>query len=149
MAYEVGSSLEIRNVQHLTPLTLSAKLARIEMFFHILNIEREIYWQIGSITCAAYPLSQIDTIDVNTGTINKNSALNLVVFGVSEWIMLIMLFCRFNTHACFTMIVGQRWTFRVNGRCASRSSKRQVEHFRQISVRIKEKIFLSVFHFKH
>ncbi|XP_011165630.1 transient receptor potential cation channel subfamily V member 5 isoform X2 [Solenopsis invicta] len=81
MAYEVGASLDIRNVQHLTPLTLAAKLARIEMFFHILNIEREIYWQIGSITCAAYPLSQIDTIDVNTGTINKTSALNLVVFG--------------------------------------------------------------------
>ncbi|XP_014468136.1 PREDICTED: transient receptor potential cation channel subfamily V member 5 isoform X2 [Dinoponera quadriceps] len=81
MAYEVGSSLAIRNVQHLTPLTLAAKLARVEMFFHILNIEREIYWQIGSITCAAYPLSQIDTIDNTTGAINKNSALNLVVFG--------------------------------------------------------------------
>lgn len=84
MAYEVGASLSIRNIQHLTPLTLAAKLARIEIFFHILNIEREIYWQIGSITCAAYPLSQIDTIDVNTGSINKNSALNLVVFGVSD-----------------------------------------------------------------
>lgn len=86
MAYEVGASLDIKNVKHLTPLTLAAKLARIEMFFHILNIEREIYWQIGSITCAAYPLSQVDTIDVNMGTINKNSALNLVVFGVSDWI---------------------------------------------------------------
>ncbi|XP_032689459.1 transient receptor potential cation channel subfamily V member 5 isoform X2 [Odontomachus brunneus] len=84
MAYEVGASLAIRNAQHLTPLTLAAKLARIEMFFHILNIEREIYWQIGSITCAAYPLSQIDTIDLNTGTINKNSALNLVVFGEKD-----------------------------------------------------------------
>lgn len=84
MAYEVGSSLSIRNAQHLTPLTLAAKLARIEMFFHIMNIEREIYWQIGSITCAGYPLSQIDTIDMNTGTINNNSALNLVVFGVSK-----------------------------------------------------------------
>ncbi|XP_072757468.1 transient receptor potential cation channel subfamily V member 5 [Anoplolepis gracilipes] len=84
MAYEVGASLDIRNVLSLTPLTLSAKLARIEMFFHILNIEREIYWQIGSITCAAYPLSQIDTIDVNTGTINNNSALNLVVFGEKD-----------------------------------------------------------------
>ena len=82
MAYEVGASLSVRNNQHLTPLTLSAKLARIEMFFHILNIEREIYWQIGSITCAAYPLSQVDTIDVNTGKISNNSALNLVVFGV-------------------------------------------------------------------
>lgn len=82
MAYEVGSSLAVRNVQGLTPLTLAARLARIEMFFHIMNIEREIYWQIGSITCAAYPLSQIDTIDVNTGKISAKSALNLVVFGV-------------------------------------------------------------------
>lgn len=47
MAYEVGGDLSIRNVQYLTPLTLAAKLARIELFFHILNIEREIYWQIG------------------------------------------------------------------------------------------------------
>ncbi|XP_015113210.1 transient receptor potential cation channel subfamily V member 5 [Diachasma alloeum] len=84
MAYEVGASLSIRNNQHLTPLTLSARLARIEMFFHIMNIEREIYWQIGSITCAAYPLSQFDTIDVNNGTINNTSALNLVVFGETE-----------------------------------------------------------------
>ena len=84
MAFEVGSSLAVRNVQHMTPLTLAAKLARIEMFFHIMNIEREIYWQIGSITCAAYPLSQIDTIDVDTGKISNNSALNLVVFGVSR-----------------------------------------------------------------
>lgn len=83
MAYEVGASLSIRNVQHLTPLTLSAKLGRVEMFFHILNIEREIYWQIGNITCVAYPLSQIDTIDILTGQISRNSALNLIVFGVS------------------------------------------------------------------
>lgn len=47
MAYEIGSDLNIKNVQNLTPLTLAAKLARIEMFFHILKIEREIYWQIG------------------------------------------------------------------------------------------------------
>jgi hypothetical protein len=50
MAYEIGASLAVRNVQNLTPLTLAAKLARIEMFFHILNIEREIYWQIGKQT---------------------------------------------------------------------------------------------------
>jgi len=47
MAYEVGASLSVRNVLNLTPLTLAAKLARRDMFFHILNIEREIYWQIG------------------------------------------------------------------------------------------------------
>ncbi|CAG9764155.1 unnamed protein product [Ceutorhynchus assimilis] len=81
MAYEVGASLPIKNVQNLTPLTLTAKLARMDIFFHILKLEREIYWQIGSITCAAYPLSQIDTIDTITGQISKTSALNLVVFG--------------------------------------------------------------------
>lgn len=81
MAYELGSDPSIRNKLNLTPLTLAAKLARVEMFFHILNIEREIYWQLGSVTCAAYPLSQIDTIDVETGKISKDSVLNLVVFG--------------------------------------------------------------------
>ncbi|XP_062528665.1 transient receptor potential cation channel subfamily V member 5 isoform X1 [Bombyx mori] len=84
MAYEVGASLNIRNVQNLTPLTLAAKLARTEMFFHILNIEREIYWQIGATTCAAYPLGQVDTIDTETGLISKDSALNLVVFGEKD-----------------------------------------------------------------
>ncbi|XP_053601243.1 transient receptor potential cation channel subfamily V member 5 [Plodia interpunctella] len=84
MAYEVGASLNIRNVQNLTPLTLAAKLARTELFFHILNIEREIYWQIGATTCAAYPLGQVDTIDTETGLISKDSALNLVVFGEKD-----------------------------------------------------------------
>ncbi|XP_055600931.1 transient receptor potential cation channel subfamily V member 3 [Uranotaenia lowii] len=81
MAYEVGSSVHITNLQNLTPLTLAAKLARVEMFFHIMSIEREIYWQLGSITCAAYPLTLIDTINIQTGNIQKDSALNLVVFG--------------------------------------------------------------------
>ena len=31
----------------MTPLTVAAYLARMEMFFHIANIEREVYWQIG------------------------------------------------------------------------------------------------------
>lgn len=81
MAFEVGAALGVRNVQNMTPLTLASKIGRVEMFFHIMNIEREIYWQLGSITCAAYPLSQIDTIDCETGKISKDSALNLVVFG--------------------------------------------------------------------
>uniref|UniRef100_T1GA49 Uncharacterized protein n=1 Tax=Megaselia scalaris TaxID=36166 RepID=T1GA49_MEGSC len=82
-AFEVGSDIHIRNNLNLTPLTLAAKLGRVEIFFHIMSIEREIYWQLGSITCAAYPLSQIDTIDFESGNISKDSALNLVVFGVS------------------------------------------------------------------
>ena len=47
MAYELGALLNIRNNLNLTPLTLAAKLARREMFFHILNIDREVYWQLG------------------------------------------------------------------------------------------------------
>lgn len=86
MAYETGTSLALKNVLHLTALTLAAKLARVEMFFHIINIEREIYWQLGSITCAAYPLEQLDTIDLKNGNISKDSALNLVVFGVRKFL---------------------------------------------------------------
>ena len=29
---------------------------RMDMFFHIASIERDIYWQLGNITCSAYPL---------------------------------------------------------------------------------------------
>lgn len=81
VGYEVGSNIHVRNIQNLTPLTLAAKLGRVEMFFHVMSIEREIYWQLGSITCAAYPLLMIDTINEETGNINKDSVLNFVVFG--------------------------------------------------------------------
>jgi hypothetical protein len=47
MAHELGSLLNIRNRLGLTPLTLAAKLARRDMFFHILKIQREVYWQLG------------------------------------------------------------------------------------------------------
>ena len=42
----------------LTPLTLAAYLARMDMFFHIASIERDVYWQLGNITCSAYPLRE-------------------------------------------------------------------------------------------
>lgn len=54
--YEMGASLDIRNVLNLTPLTLASKLARKELFFHILNIEREIYWQIGTYNKVNYTI---------------------------------------------------------------------------------------------
>lgn len=47
MCYEVGAQLAFKNILNLTPLTLAAKLARVNMFYHILKLEREIYWQIG------------------------------------------------------------------------------------------------------
>ncbi len=48
MAFELGALLNIQNKQLLTPLTLAAKLARMDIFFHILKIDREIYWQLGA-----------------------------------------------------------------------------------------------------
>ena len=56
MAVECGAAINIENNQGLTPLTTAAYLARMDMFFHIASIEREIYWQIGNVTCSAYPL---------------------------------------------------------------------------------------------
>jgi hypothetical protein len=47
MAVECGAAINIENKQKLTPLTMAAYLARMEMFFHIASIEREIYWQVS------------------------------------------------------------------------------------------------------
>ena len=47
LAVECGAAINILNNQQLTPLSTASFLARTEMFFHIVNIEREIYWQIG------------------------------------------------------------------------------------------------------
>ena len=56
----------------------------LDMFFHIANIEREVYWQIGNVCCSAYPIEQLDTINSTTGELQTQSALNLIVFGVSS-----------------------------------------------------------------
>ena len=48
LAVEGGASINIKNKLNMTPLTVAAYLARQEMFFHIANIEREVYWQIGA-----------------------------------------------------------------------------------------------------
>ena len=100
MVVECGAAMNIENKAGLTPLTLAAYLARMDMFFHIASIEREIYWQIGNVTCSAYPLRLVlfywykiwhiyyylflrylDTIDSDTGELQTMSALNLIVFG--------------------------------------------------------------------
>ncbi|XP_047499244.1 transient receptor potential cation channel subfamily V member 5-like [Penaeus chinensis] len=84
MVFEAGASISIRNRQGLIPMTLAAILAHRDIFFHILNIEREIYWQIGNITCAAYPLDYLDTISCDTGETQTKSALNLIAYGNKE-----------------------------------------------------------------
>ena len=38
---------------------------------------------LGNVTCSAYPIAQLDSIDSKTGELNPVSALNLIVFGVS------------------------------------------------------------------
>ncbi|KAF0296374.1 Transient receptor potential cation channel subfamily V member 6 [Amphibalanus amphitrite] len=81
LVYECGARIDLVNRLGLTPLTLAAKLAKKDIFFHILKVQREIYWQIGNITCAAYPLPGLDSIDMKTGKIDRNSALNLIAFG--------------------------------------------------------------------
>lgn len=53
------------------------------MFFHILKLQREVYWKFCDIAFASYPLEEIDSIDVKTGDIKTTSALNVVAFGVS------------------------------------------------------------------
>ena len=53
------------------------------MYEHILEIEREVYWVFGDVTCAGYPLQEIDTIS-STGEINKDSALYHIVQGVGS-----------------------------------------------------------------
>jgi hypothetical protein len=49
MAYELGAQTTITNRQGLTTLTLAAQMAKKQMFYHILNINRDVYWRVGII----------------------------------------------------------------------------------------------------
>ncbi|CAF5185716.1 unnamed protein product, partial [Rotaria magnacalcarata] len=82
LLYELGASLDIKNRQGLTPLTLAAVKAHKDMFDHILQKTRTIYWQYGNVTCAGYPLDDIDTIGKD-GSLNDTSALSIIVRGES------------------------------------------------------------------
>ena len=53
------------------------------MFDHILQKTRVIYWQYGNVTCAGYPLDNIDTISKG-GSLNEKSALSIIVRGVRD-----------------------------------------------------------------
>ena len=53
------------------------------MFFHILKLQRHVFWQFCGQAFAAYPLEEIDSIDVHTGQIKTTNALSVVAFGVS------------------------------------------------------------------
>lgn len=51
------------------------------MYQHIQILEREVHWKYGNVVCAACPLDELDTISCD-GTINHNSALMHIVYGV-------------------------------------------------------------------
>ncbi|XP_014667471.1 PREDICTED: uncharacterized protein LOC106809042 [Priapulus caudatus] len=56
------------------------KQRRGRMFQHVLEIEREIYWIYGKVTCASYPLEYIDSISPS-GQINRQAVLALIIYG--------------------------------------------------------------------
>uniref|UniRef100_A0A915CLI6 Ion transport domain-containing protein n=1 Tax=Parascaris univalens TaxID=6257 RepID=A0A915CLI6_PARUN len=81
LAHDLGARLDVKNNQKLTPMALAAKLAKKEMFDLILEIESDVLWNYGNVTCIAFPLGDIDTVDQRTGHLNQASVLSLVVYG--------------------------------------------------------------------
>lgn len=52
------------------------------MFEQILKLEADVVWIYGNASSYAYPLARIDTINQETGQLNEDSALSLIVYGV-------------------------------------------------------------------
>ncbi|KAI1696929.1 ion transport protein domain-containing protein [Ditylenchus destructor] len=84
LVYDTGGKLQIMNKQKLTPLTLAAKLAKKTVFEQILQLESSTVWNYGQSASVAYPLARIDTINQETGALNEDSALSLIVYGETE-----------------------------------------------------------------
>ncbi|VIO98414.1 Uncharacterized protein BM_BM5691 [Brugia malayi] len=83
LCYDTGAKLQIMNNRNLTPLTLAAHLAKKEMFEQILKLEANVIWLYGDASSHAYPLAKLDTINQETGELNEDSALSLIVYGES------------------------------------------------------------------
>ncbi|VBB33935.1 unnamed protein product [Acanthocheilonema viteae] len=85
LCYDTGAQLQSMNNQNLTPLTLAAHLAKKEisdeMFEQILKLEANVIWIYGDASSYAYPLAKLDTINQETGELNDDSALSLIVYG--------------------------------------------------------------------
>ncbi|XP_072026182.1 transient receptor potential cation channel subfamily V member 6-like [Amphiura filiformis] len=72
------ASYEIRNGAGLTPLQLSYKLGRYELFSSLLDLTSQTQWTYGSLAFVAYPLSMLDSIGPN-GEPNRSSALRTII----------------------------------------------------------------------
>uniref|UniRef100_A0A158Q850 ANK_REP_REGION domain-containing protein n=1 Tax=Elaeophora elaphi TaxID=1147741 RepID=A0A158Q850_9BILA len=53
------------------------------MFEQILKLEANVIWMYGDASSHAYPLAKLDTINQETGELNENSALSLIVYGAT------------------------------------------------------------------
>lgn len=58
----------IVNKAGLTPLTLACKLGRSEVFREMLELSCREFWRYSNITCSAYPLNALDTIQPDGST---------------------------------------------------------------------------------
>lgn len=75
--------LTIKNSQDLTPVNLAAKLGRKDLFSKMLELRNMEFWRYSNITCSAYPLEGLDTVDAE-GKIMWNAALSYIVNGETE-----------------------------------------------------------------
>uniref|UniRef100_A0A1I7XBR7 ANK_REP_REGION domain-containing protein n=1 Tax=Heterorhabditis bacteriophora TaxID=37862 RepID=A0A1I7XBR7_HETBA len=64
----------------LTPLTLATKLGRKHIFEEMLELMKVEFWRFSDMTCSAYPLNTLDTIQPD-GSTNYDSALMTVING--------------------------------------------------------------------
>ncbi|XP_072181480.1 transient receptor potential cation channel subfamily V member 6-like [Diadema setosum] len=75
---KMPASYTIRNAAGLTPLQLSFRLGREELFTALLDLSSDTQWTYGKVAYVAYPLSLLDSIDEN-GKVNDDSALSVIV----------------------------------------------------------------------
>ncbi|VDL63077.1 unnamed protein product [Nippostrongylus brasiliensis] len=68
------------NYAGLTPLTLATKLGRKHIFEEMLELMKVEFWRFSDMTCSAYPLNTLDTIQPD-GSTNYDSALMTVING--------------------------------------------------------------------
>lgn len=73
----------IKNNQDLTPINLAAKLGRGDLFEKMLELRNIEFWRYSNITCSAYPLEGLDSID-SDGKVAWNAALSYIVNGNTD-----------------------------------------------------------------
>ncbi|CAB3411635.1 unnamed protein product [Caenorhabditis bovis] len=81
LAMELGANLHVRNNLNFTPLALAARLAKKKIYDLILEYNMDISWRYGPVVCKAYPMDDVDTVQLTDGSLNPNSVLANVVYG--------------------------------------------------------------------